>query len=85
MPLWLVSGAFFPAAGVPGWLGICMRLNPLTYGMAAFRTALFPAGSEQLAGLPPFGVSMKVTLLFAAISFFVACLLASKRGSGATT
>src|SRR5580658_3529600 len=32
IPLWLLSGALFPASGASGWLRILMRLNPLTYG-----------------------------------------------------
>jgi ABC-2 type transport system permease protein len=40
MPLWLLSGAFFPLTGVPLWLEWLMRINPITYGMAALRRCL---------------------------------------------
>ncbi len=30
MPVWFLSGAFFPAAGLPVWLGWLMGWNPLT-------------------------------------------------------
>ncbi len=33
LPMWLLSGAFFPM-DVGGWLGWIIRLNPLTYGAA---------------------------------------------------
>ena len=36
IPIWLLSGAFFPSTGVPGWLAWTMKFNPLTYGLAAF-------------------------------------------------
>ena len=45
MPMWLLSGAFFPVSGAPFWLGALMRLNPLTYGVAALRWALYGPGA----------------------------------------
>jgi len=36
LPMWLLSGAFFPAGG-DGWLAWVIRLNPLTYGVAGLR------------------------------------------------
>src|SRR4030095_12793130 len=52
MPLCLLSGAFFPAAGVPGWLGILMRVNPLSYGVAALRRILWAGDHSALGELP---------------------------------
>src|SRR6185369_3107905 len=69
MPIWLLSGAFFPAAGAPGWLGWVMRLNPLTYGMAALRRALYLAAPARIGAVPPFGISLLVTLAFAVATF----------------
>src|SRR5438270_11358116 len=43
IPLWLLSGALFPVNGASGWIRWIMRANPLTYGLDALRTALFPA------------------------------------------
>src|SRR4029077_6124185 len=62
MPIWLLSGAFFPVAGAPGWLGWAMRLNPLTYGMAALRRALYVAAPTRIGAVPPFGISLLATL-----------------------
>ena len=36
LPMWLLSGAFFPM-DVGGWLGWIIRINPLTYGVAGLR------------------------------------------------
>ena len=52
IPMWLLSGALFPAAGAPGWLRAVMTANPLTYGVDALRHALSPA-SVTGAGLGP--------------------------------
>src|SRR5581483_9151214 len=43
IPLWLLSGALFPLAGASGWLRLLMRINPLTYGVEALRTLLYPS------------------------------------------
>ncbi len=85
LPLWLLSGAFFPAEGAPVWLAIIMRIDPLTYGLAAFRHALALGTEVPPAGLPPFGSSIAVTILFAAVSFAAAVILARRRGAGAGT
>ena len=81
MPLWLLSGAFFPAQGVPGWLGLLMRINPLTYGVAALRRILHPGGAAGDAGLPSMGFSLAVTVVFAAGTFTLASFLARRRGA----
>lgn len=41
IPIWLLSGAFFPITGVPDWLGWIMKINPLSYGLTAFRHSLY--------------------------------------------
>ena len=82
MPLWLLSGAFFPAAGAPYWLRVLIGCNPLTYGMATFRRALYPAGGPATIGIPRFGPALTVTLLFAAATFAIAIALA-RRPAGA--
>jgi ABC-2 type transport system permease protein len=40
MPLMFFSGAIFPPNGLPGWLSIVVKLNPLTYGVDAVRRTL---------------------------------------------
>jgi ABC-2 type transport system permease protein len=78
MPIWLLSGAFFPAAGAPGWLGWVMWLNPLTYGMAALRRALYVAAPTRIGAVPPFGVSLLATLAFALAAFVAATAVARR-------
>jgi len=85
MPLWLLSGAFFPAAGGPVWLERVMNLNPLTYGVAAFRHALYPPGAALRQEIPPVALSVGVTLLFGTIAIITALQLARHRGAGAGT
>lgn len=40
MPLMFFSGAIFPPNGLPGWLSVIVRLNPLSYGVDAVRRTL---------------------------------------------
>ena len=81
MPLWLLSGAFFPAEGAPGWLAVLMRINPLTYGVAALRHVLERGGPpEAMDSLPSWAASIAVTLLFAAAAFAGASWLTLRRG-----
>lgn len=47
MPLMFFSGAMFPPNGLPGWLAIVVKLNPLTYGVDAVRRTL--PGPESLS------------------------------------
>ena len=76
IPMWLLAGTLFPVAGAPGWLGAVMRVNPLTYGVAALRRSLAPADA---AGLPGLGVSLAVTAGCAALAFGAAVWMASRR------
>lgn len=61
MPLWLLSGAFFPATGAPAWLGWVMWCNPLTYGVTALRGSLYLTQVSTV--LPALGVTLLVCLL----------------------
>jgi ABC-2 type transport system permease protein len=78
IPMWLLSGAFFPASGASPWLRVVMALNPLTYGLAALRRCLYPAGVAVGPEVPALAVSMVVTLAFAAVTFLAARQMASR-------
>jgi ABC-2 type transport system permease protein len=41
MPMFFVSGAFFPVSGLPGWLGVLNRIDPLTYAVDPMRRLVF--------------------------------------------
>jgi ABC-2 type transport system permease protein len=83
MPMWLLSGAFFP----PGndWLGWVIRFNPLTYSVAGLRRLLYWGASPELhakaipESLPSMSVCLLVTVLFAAVMFVGASLIARRR------
>jgi ABC-2 type transport system permease protein len=41
MPMFFISGALFPVAGLPGWLAVLNRLDPLTYAVDPMRKLIF--------------------------------------------
>src|SRR5439155_8143925 len=79
MPMWFLSGALFPVAGAWRGLQIVMRLNPLTYGLAAIRRAMYWSESHAAGNLPGLGVSLGVSVAFAAATFLIAAAIASGR------
>lgn len=42
MPMLLASGALFPLSGLPDWLGVVTRLDPLAYVVDPMRRIVFP-------------------------------------------
>jgi ABC-2 type transport system permease protein len=88
MPLWLLSGAFFPA---PAWspdlsasqqvLHWAIRLNPLSYGVAGARHLLGSASPASI-WMPSLAVCWIVTLLFAALAYLAAWRIASAPAPG---
>src|SRR5215472_3675777 len=41
MPLFFLSGALYPLSGLPGWLTVLTRVDPLTYVVGPMRAAVF--------------------------------------------
>jgi ABC-2 type transport system permease protein len=41
MPMFFVSGAFYPVTGLPDWLAVLNRLDPLTYAIDPMRRLVF--------------------------------------------
>jgi ABC-2 type transport system permease protein len=41
MPLFFISGALFPVSGLPGWLAVLNRIDPLTYAVDPMRRLVF--------------------------------------------
>jgi ABC-2 type transport system permease protein len=75
LPLWMLSGALFPASGASGWLRTLMQLNPLTYGVDALRIALFPAQSTELS----LTMNLTVTVAFCALTFGASWAIVNRR------
>jgi ABC-2 type transport system permease protein len=79
IPMWLLSGAVFPASGAPGWLQWVITVNPLTYGVGLVRWSLY--GPEAYASLdaPDPGLSLVVVIAFALLTFVLALKVTLKK------
>jgi ABC-type polysaccharide/polyol phosphate export permease len=89
MPLWLLSGAFFPP---PAWsadgavsqqlLHAAVRINPLSYAVAGVRQLLSPGLDYSGSWAPGLATCWIVTLVFALVSFSAAVAVARQRTTG---
>ena len=80
IPLWLLSGAAFPASNAHGWIRAGMAINPVSYGVAAVRRALYSNDpARALDGVPSFVTSVIVTALFAALMVAASAWAAERR------
>lgn len=87
MPMWLLSGSFFPITSLEsatGWgpwvLGVMMRCNPLSYGLFELRRLLYPEIEFATTGFAPSPmVGWGVTVVAAVVTLLIAWIL--MRGS----
>jgi ABC-2 type transport system permease protein len=77
IPMWLLSGALFPLAGASGWIRVIMRLNPLTYGVEALRSLLYPNAETSF----PLASAMATLVLFSLVMFGLALLMVNRRST----
>jgi ABC-2 type transport system permease protein len=75
LPLWMLSGALFPASGASGWLRFCMRLNPLGYGVDALRNTLFPEATTDFS----LATNLVVTVAFCCLTFAASWAIVNRR------
>lgn len=79
VPLWMLSGALFPASGASGWIKWLMLINPLTYAVGGLQLALFP--TTHPATILPLWPSIAVLGAFTAIVFIAGFVIANRRST----
>jgi ABC-2 type transport system permease protein len=85
MPLFFLSGALFPLSGLPAWLTVLTRIDPLTYIVAPMRHAVFghltlsPAATRELSPpitwggwAVPVGLSLAIVAVMGAVMLGIA-------------
>ncbi len=82
MPMWLLSGAFFPASGAPAWIKGVINANPLTYGVGAVRQILYMGGSRAALDVPSLSTCVVVSVLFGIAAFGATSYVASRSAAG---
>ncbi len=76
IPMWVLSGAAFPASGAAAPVRAVMRINPLTYGTGGLRALLDPATAFAMA---PVAASAVIVFAFALVIFLAALAGAARR------
>ncbi len=82
-PMLFLSGALFPLKGLPAWLAVITRVNPLTYAIDPLRRVVFaaqhmpPAAAARFStGVSLFGYSLPVSAEVGFVCAFAAVFLA---------
>ena len=83
LPLFFLSGALYPLNGLPAWLTVLTRIDPLTYIVDPMRSAVFshlsvsPLAVHALSpGITWFGWVVPLGLSLALVAFMGAAMLA---------
>ncbi|MCA9215495.1 MAG: ABC transporter permease [Planctomycetales bacterium] len=92
MPMWLLSGAFFPVPAptatsgfVQAGLHWLMRMNPVTYGVAGIRRLMFGEKIDLIASevwIPQLATCWLVTIVFCVLIYLGAWRAAGRRIAG---
>ncbi len=84
MPLLFLSGALFPLGGLPGWLTVLNRLDPLTYAVNPIREAVFgqldisaAARAALLPGITWFGWQVPIAVQVLVVVAFALAMLSA--------
>jgi daunorubicin resistance ABC transporter membrane protein len=85
IPLWMLSGAMFPASGSRGWVRVLMRIDPMTYAVSAVRRGLGGTASIDPSSLGlraihgSAGLDLTVTAAFSILAVALAVLVCRRR------
>jgi ABC-2 type transport system permease protein len=71
MPIFFLSGALFPLAGLPDSIVAIASLNPLTFGVDSLRGAFIGIGQMQFGFIIDFAVLSGITALFLVIGSYL--------------
>ncbi len=78
IPVWLLSGAFFPETGASAAVAAVMRLNPATYGVGLLRYGLHGLPDAIPGSRLGLGVCLMVSVGVAAVSVALAARVAQR-------
>ena len=89
MPMWLLSGGFFPVPALAADAAISerglhwvMRLNPLSYAVSGARQLLMGAAPNEQFWVPSLTACWAVSIGFAAAMFALATFVSKQRTTG---
>jgi ABC-2 type transport system permease protein len=79
IPLWMLSGALFPAHGASEWIRWLMAVNPLTYGVDGLQLAMFP--NTHPATILSLWPSIAVLAAFTVLVFIAGFVIVNRRST----
>lgn len=83
MPMFFLSGAFFPLQGVPVWMELLARIDPVTYGVDPLRQVALresvPAQALQTLSLHPIATDVAIMAVLGLAFIVPAVWLFSKQ------
>ena len=79
IPLWMLSGSLFPVSKASLWVRWLMYINPLTYGVEALRTLMYPEAPSSFSFEFSLTACIMTLVLFALFMFGLAFVLANRR------
>jgi ABC-type polysaccharide/polyol phosphate export permease len=89
LPLWLLSGGFFPAPALGANASVSevalhyvMRFNPLSYAVGGVRRLLAPEALYPGCWVPELAMCWVVTIVFAVLAFAAAVWVSRQRTTG---
>ena len=77
IPMWMLSGALFPAATAPRFLQAVIAANPVSYAVTGLQRALLPAVVAE--GAASMGICLAILAAFAALMLAACVFVASRR------
>lgn len=77
IPMWMLSGALFPAAGAPRALQLVIAANPAAYAVTGLQRALLPSVVPESAA--SLGVCLAALSAFAVLMLAACVVVASRR------
>jgi ABC-2 type transport system permease protein len=79
IPMWLLSGALFPPSGAQRWLQVLMRLNPLSYGVAALSQSFQVHGHSLQSGIASPMLCLEIISGFGLLMYLLSVLSTLKQ------
>ncbi len=78
LPMFFLSGALYPIGSLPPFIKVLAYINPLCYGVDAFKHVLLP-GTGRLSAELPFAADVAVVAAFAVVFTFLAALVFERK------
>jgi len=79
MPMFFLSGAMYPVKLLPKPLAIAAKLNPLTYGVDAFKNVIFPSKEGPMSADFSLATDMAVVLIISFAFVVIAARLFERK------